>query len=120
MLISAVIVSAVLLVVIIGANLTGFYTRYALLDAEFKSRSVAAANACAGEALLRLAQDAGYSGGLVLSLNSFDSCRVGTISGSTQKTFRVQATSSRAVTNLSVTVNSDTLSLLSYSEVPVF
>lgn len=118
-LMSAIIISVVLLLVVTTSSFTGFYGRFNALDAELKARSSATADACADAALLKLAQNLD-PGGLTLSLNSLDQCRVGAISGGAQKTFRIQATSSNsAVTNLEVTVKTD-FSIASWQEIPVF
>lgn len=118
-LMSVIIISAVLLLVVTTLSFTGFYSRFNMLDAELKARSAAAADACADTAILKLAQNLD-PGDLVLSLNSLDQCRVGSVSGATQKTFRIQATSSEsAVTNLEVTLNTD-FSVASWQEISTF
>ena len=119
-LMSVIIIGATLLVVVIGASLTGFYSRYNVLDFELKERSASAAEACANQALLELANDATYAGGTTLSLNSLDTCRVGPVAlvDPGQKSIRIQATSSDAVTDLFVVVNTDDLSIASWREVP--
>ena len=127
-LMSAVIIGAVLLVTVIGSSLLGFYSRYNALDFELKERSAAAADACASEALLNLANDPSYPGGgavnPTLRLNSLDSCYIGAMHPNTPSTgetsFRVQATSSDAVTDLAITVNSSDLTVLSWLEIPNF
>jgi len=118
-LMSVIIIGATLLVVVIGASLTGFYSRYNVLDFELKERSASTADACADKALLELANDATYAGGTLLSLNSLDRCRVGPVNpvGSGQKSFSIQATSSDAVTNLSILVNTSDLSIASWREI---
>ena len=119
-LMSVIIIGATLLVVVIGASLTGFYSRYNVLDFELKERSASAAEACANQALLELANDATYAGGTTLSLNSLDTCRVGPVAlvDPGQKSIRIQATSSDAVTDLFVVVNTSDLSIASWREVP--
>ena len=121
-LMSVIILSMVLLLVVVGASLTSFNSRFNALDAELKSRSEAAADACANQVLLQLANDISYTGNEVLTLNTIDSCRIGAVSavGGSQKTFEVQATSSTAVTNLSIVVLSSDLSTVSWQEVPTY
>jgi len=116
---SAIVISAVLLVTAATAGFVGFYHRSNGLDAELKARSAAAADACADAALLTLAQG-GDPGGRILSLNSLDECRIGAVSGSAQKTFRVQATSTGAVTNLEIIADGSDLSVLSWREISTF
>lgn len=120
-LISTIIISAILLLVIASSGLVSFYSRYNTLDAELKERSNAAADACADEALVQLAQDPGYAGG-VLSLNSLDQCRIGKITSVGANTqFEVQATSSQtAVTNLKIVFDPSDVSIVSWQEIAVF
>ena len=120
-LISAIIISAILLLVIAAMGTTSFFSRFNALDAELKERSSAAADACADRALAQLAFDPGYTGG-VYSLNALDQCRVGKVStiGGTYH-FQVQATSSgTAVTDLQVVANSADLSVISWQEIPTY
>lgn len=126
-LMSVIIIGIVLLLVVITASLTGFYSRFNVLDFELKERSSAAADACVSQALLNIANDASYAGAgamPTLRLNSLDSCWVGpvtTIVGSpSRKAFEVQATSSDAVTNLAIVANADDLSIISWREIPNF
>ncbi len=122
-LISVIIICAVLLLVVIGSSLSSFNSRFNLLDSELKQRSAAAADACANYALLQLAQDQTYAGGGAwdtLVLNQLDKCRVGPVGGTTQKSFKIQATSSNAVTNLAVTVDASDLSTVSWQEVQTY
>ena len=118
-LMSAIIISAILLVVITTGGLTGFYGRANILDSELKDRSSAAADACADQAFLLIANDSAYTGLTLLTLNSLDSCRV-QVSGVSPKSIRVQATSSNAVTNLQISYDPATPAVLSWQEVPVF
>ncbi|MBI3631232.1 MAG: hypothetical protein HY221_02745 [Candidatus Sungbacteria bacterium] len=120
-LISAIIISAVLLLVIAASGLIAFYSRFNILDFELKERSNAAADACVDEALLQIAQDPSYIGGTSISLSPLDKCWIGTVTGSGQETFKVQATSSdTAVTNLQVTFDTSNFSVVSWQEIPTF
>jgi hypothetical protein len=118
-LMSALIISAVLLVTVLTGSLTGFYERANILDAELKDRSSATADACADQALLLIANDTNYVGTSLLRLNSLDSCRA-VVSGTTLKSIRIQATSSVAVTNLVISYDIGTLSVTSWQELAVF
>lgn len=117
-LMSVIVMSAVLLMVALSTGLVSFYSRFNMLDSELKERSVSAADACADVALVQLAQNNDPSG-MTLSLSLIDQCRIGTVSGTTQKTFRVQATSSAmAVTNLQVVADGNDFSIISWQEIP--
>jgi hypothetical protein len=118
-LMSAIIISAVLLVTVVAGGLTGFYGRSNILDGELKSRSSAAADACADQALLMIANDSTYTGTLTTVLNSLDACRA-VVSGTSPKSIRIQATSSAAITNLQISYDPSTSSVVSWEELPVF
>ena len=116
---SAVIISAVLLCVAITGSLTGFFERSNTLNAELKTRSSAAANACVDMAKLQIANNDAYVGTSMYSLNRLDSCRV-EVSGLSPKILRIQATSSETVTNLLVSYSTTTASVISWVETPFF
>ncbi len=119
-LMSVIIIAVTLLTVVGASNLTGFYARFNVLDAELKERSRAGADACAEMALLRLRQHVDPST-YSASLTSLDSCRVvGAVAGTAQKTLTIQATSSSAVTNLRIVVDASTLSVVSWQEISPF
>jgi len=119
-LMSAIIISAILLIVATTGSLTGFFERSNILDSELKERSAAAADACADQAFLLIANDPTYTGLSLLTLNSLDSCRL-LVSGSSPKSIRIQATSSNAaVTNLQISYNPSTFSIISWQEIPMF
>jgi hypothetical protein len=120
-LISAIIISAMLLLVIAAMGATTFYSRFNMLDTELKERSFATADACADRAFIELVLDPTYTGS-ALMLNSIDECRVGKVSwsGSTVQ-FSVQATSSdTAVTNLKIVANSGDFSIVSWEEIATY
>lgn len=118
---SAIIISALLLIVATAGSFTGFYERSNILDAELKDRSNATADACADQAFLLVANNPAYTGTILLTLNSLDSCRA-TVSGTAPaKSVRIQATSSNAaVTNLQITYNPATYTASIWQEVAVF
>ena len=114
-LISAIIISAILLLVATTGSLSGFYSRFNILDAELKERSVALAEACADHALLRLANDITYTGNETVVVGA-QSCTIGTVSGSSQKTFKTQGIFKNFYTNLQITVDVTTLAVISWQE----
>ena len=119
---SAIIISAILLLVAVTGGLTGIFARGDALDAELKARSASAADACADEALLGLASDPAYPGRQTFTLNTLDQCRISAVtSASGAYWFKVQATSSNAaVTNLSVSLKTSDLTVLSWQEIAQF
>ena len=119
-LMSAVIISAVLLQVAVTASLGSFLYRENALDTELKARSSAAAHACVARAFLLIANDPAYSGLTLVSLNSIDICRF-EVKGIYPKSIRVQATSSSAaVTNLQINYIATSSKILNWHEVAVY
>lgn len=121
-LMSAVIISAVLMLTVVAGALSGIYARSNVLDAELKSRSRAVADACLEQALLLVTNDPGYGSSApeteYQKFNSIDACEL-TVSGAAPtKTISVQGSSTKAVTNLSATYDTDTKALSSLAEVP--
>lgn len=119
-LMSAILISSTLLVVAAAGSLTGFYTRANIGGSELKEQSFAAADACADQALLGLANDPQYGGGEVRVLDAHSACSVGVVETTpTQKIFTIQATSSGvAVTNLRIIYSISTNMVVSWLEVP--
>jgi hypothetical protein len=107
-LISAVIMSAVLLIVVVSGSLSSFFGRQDVLDAEYKEKSRALADACISVLLLRIGAGTTPSDPVTEV-----SC---TISGSANP-YTISATFNRAETNLSVSVDSS-LAITSLTEVP--
>lgn len=119
---SSIIIAAILLLVATTGGLTGIFARGDALDRELKARSASAADACASQALLGLANDPSYRGRVGYTLNSLDTCWIGpvTMVGSVYQ-FKVEATSSNAaVTNLSVSAKTSDVSVFSWQEIPSF
>lgn len=122
-LITAIALSAILIAVTVALNQSGFFTRSALLDSEYKERSAALAQACVNTALLKLAANPAYTGNEILTVQG-DSCLIRPtkinvpIAG--QDTIETSAIFQEATTNLSVVVNAPDFSILSWDEVPHF
>lgn len=100
-----------------SGSLGGFVDRSVALDAEYKAKSSALADACVDTLLLRLREDAAYRGGEAVAVGS-DSCRILPSAGSDPRVFDIQAIYNRAYTNLEVTVDVSTLAVRSLLEVP--
>ena len=122
-LITAIVLSAILMVVTVVLNQSGFFARSALLDSEYKERSVALAQACADTALLKLAANPAYAGSETVPVES-DTCLIRPtqinmpIVG--QDTVETSAVFQEASTNLRVVVNAADMSIISWDEVPSF
>lgn len=119
-LMSALIISAVLLIVITFLSYSGFNSRSNALDAEFKERSSALAEACVDQALLEIANDSTYSGNATTTLGADDKCYVGVVpSGSFPKTFQTRGIYGGSYTNLRITISA-TPAIISWQEIPNF
>ena len=55
-LISAIVISFLLITITVALNFVGFYGRFNILDSEYKETSVGLAEACADSAMLQLVQ----------------------------------------------------------------
>lgn len=93
---SSIIISAILLVVVVASSMTGFTTRFNMLDAEAKQRSAALADACLDVLLLRLTQ-----GTTPNALVNDAACTISNASSP----YKISAEVSGSHTNLLVTVN---------------
>jgi len=122
---SALVISAVLLVLITGASLSGFYTRMNALRDEYKEKSYALALACATETLLALAGNPSYAGSATTTVTSGGVCYTGPVTKtgffpSQTYTFRTRSYLGNSYTSFSVVANASDLSVESMSEVPSF
>ncbi|SRR3989344_428906 len=123
---TAIILSVVLILVSISLNRGGYLTRWETLDAEYKNRSLALAEACLDMAMLKLANNPTYAGGETNLMVGYDKCDIGAVSaGGFQYTINTSAVfpdasvwSQGAVTKLNVVVNSADFSLVSWVESP--
>ena len=60
---SVLIISAALMVLVVGASIPMFYARVNMLESEWKAQSAFLAQSCVGVVQLRLVSDPTYSGG---------------------------------------------------------
>lgn len=119
-LISAIIISAVLMIVTITLSYSSFFVRYNLLDSEYKERSSALAEGCVDAALLKLANDFNYLGNETITIGG-EPCTIrGLQPSGSNKIIETHAGFQNANTNLSVVVDPSTLGVVSWQEVPHF
>ena len=69
-LISAVIISAILISLTVAASGNGFLLRFDVLNSEFKRVSLSLAESCVSAALLKIGQNYNYVGGETLAVGS--------------------------------------------------
>lgn len=116
-LISSIVMSAILLLITTTLSLSSFFTRFTILESEYKEKSSALAEACVDSALVKIALDNAYSpsnetvqfGNNICLING-----VTTISG--QKTIATQGNYQESYTNLSVTIQTNNLQVISWLE----
>lgn len=124
-LMSAIIISAILLLIATGGSLSGFYTRITSLNGEYKERTYALAEACVAETLLSLSQSPSYAGNATTSVSNTGTCYTGVIakSGTAPNdiyTFRTRSYLMNVYTNLLVVAKVSDLSIQSQTEIASF
>jgi hypothetical protein len=116
-LISAVIISIILLLMITNTSLTSFYSRSNILDYELKALAKALAEGCADTAILRLIEDPIYSGSETVPIGG-DTCSILSVTTAPSgKTILVAASYKNYVTNLKIVVQSTDMSVISWEEI---
>lgn len=78
-LISAIIISAILMAILFTATTSTFFARFDALDTEYKRIAVGLAESCVNQALLRLAQDYDYDPTDEIISIGGDTCRIKSI-----------------------------------------
>jgi len=117
-LMSVIIIMAVLLVIGASISFTSFSSRFNVSDSEFKKRSSNLAEACVDAELLKLAQGTTYANGATVAVGS-DSCTVFSVATAAgQTTIKTKAIFQQSVTNVQAVVNSTSLHLHSWQELP--
>jgi len=120
-LISAIIISAVLILISVGASATGFFSRFNVLDGEYKERGNQLAEACVDSELLRLAQNSGDTTTGNVSVGT-GSCTVFAVLQNSPSageiTIKTKAVVQQSVTNIEVVVAAGSLNLISWQELP--
>ncbi len=121
-LISAIIISLLLVTISVTVATTGFLSRFNVLDSENKERSLALAEACLDTALLRLALNPADTTTGPVVISGSDTCNVYSVALNTpvadQITIQAKGVTNKAVTNLELIVNKDGLTQISWEEIP--
>lgn len=120
-LMSALVISVVLLLIASGGSLAGFFTRVNSLSFEYKEVTLALADACVSHTLLALSLDNDYSGNATTTLGENRECYTGDISesGGTY-TFRTRSYLNDVYTILEVETEAPDFTIVSYEELPTF
>lgn len=116
---SALIVSALLLLVVVALSVSSFLYRFTIADSDSKAASRAASEACVEYALLKLALTPSYAGNEVVTITPQTSCAILPITTQgAQKTITASSTVENAVTYLRVTVTLSPMSIAAWEEAP--
>src|SRR3989344_4871014 len=114
-LITAIILSLILIVVTVTLNRSSFFTRSAILEAEYKEMSSALAEACVDVAMLRIATTPGYSISNDPIAIGDETCTIDSVAGDNIQT---SADVNGSVTRFEVIVDlSDDLAVISWNEI---
>jgi len=125
-LMSAIIISAILLLIAVSLSTTSFYDRSNILDFELKEKSSALAEACTDTAILRLTKNLSYvpsppfnfttqTGGEPIIVDS-DQCTIVSVDTFGSHIIKTQAIFNNAYTNLRVIINPATFAVQSWEE----
>lgn len=115
-LISAVIITTVLLTFVVSVGASGFFTRFTILGSEFKEISQAVAEGCAHTAILKKSQDSSYGGNETIKIDGKD-CNIENVTSSNAQ---VQGVYKNSYTNYVVQFNSSTFDIINWQEVGNF
>ncbi len=117
-LMSAVIISVVLLLIATNLSLTSFYGRANILDFELKEKSYALVEACVDTALLRLANDPTYPHPVNDPINvDGNECIIENVMGAGPKIINVMANYKNYITKLKVEVGLSDFSIDRWEEI---
>src|SRR4051812_28055059 len=117
-LISAIIISAVLLIISTSLSFSGFYGRYDILESELKNRSTNIAEACADMAMLKVTNDSSYNpNNEVIPIDNANCTIKSVTNNGAQITILIQENYSNYYTNLRILVDSSTFSVISWQEI---
>jgi hypothetical protein len=119
-LISAIIISILIMGIALTLSLTGFFNRSNLLDSEFKEMSSSLSEACVSTALFKIAQNESYAGNESVVIGSYNCSILPLESAGGQKIIKATATVQNSTTNLRVTVDKTTLQVIYWEEIPAF
>jgi putative endonuclease len=116
-LISVIIISLLLITISVAVSFSGFFSRFSVLDNEYKEISNGLADACANTAILKVAGDWSYATTAPETIAvGANSCQIVSIQNlGLQKVIRTQAIYQKSFTNLKITV-SNSINIDSWEE----
>jgi hypothetical protein len=119
-LMSAIIISAILMMVVILLSYSGWNSRYNILNSEYKERSTAVAEACVDHAFLELINNADYTGNATTSVAG-NECYISAVTAlGSQRIFTTRAIYKGTHTFLGVTFDISDGSVSSWEELATY
>lgn len=122
-LITAIILSSVLIMATVTLSRSGFFVRSAILESEYKEASSALAEACADIAMLKLVADFLYAGDETMNIKG-GSCVIKPVQKNMpsfgQHTLETTATFHDSITNMKIVVSGTDFSVISWIEILSF
>lgn len=119
-LMSAIIISVLLLAVTLSLGFSGFFARFNMADSESKERSAALAEGCVDAAILEAAKEIYSANKTIKVAQVSDTCKViSSIKNSPaagQITIKTQAVINTSYTNLKVIINDGNFDIISWEE----
>ena len=110
-LISIIIIAVLLIAVSVVVSFGGFFTRFSILENEYKEISIGLAEACGDVAITKLAEDWSYPGDEIVSIVS-NNCQIFPIQSpsSEERIIRTQAIYQKSYTNLEIKISKSEVS----------
>ncbi len=118
-LMTALVISAILVLIAVSGGLSGFFSRFSALDDELKAQSLALADSCGSQVRLALINDPNYIGGQAISLGD-GSCAILPTTSDNPRTFKISAQTKDAHTNLIIVLDANSADINSWQEVASF
>ncbi len=115
-LVSAVIISVVLLLVATNLSITSFYSRSNILDSELKEKSLALAEACADTAILKLVNNPNYNPINESVVVGGDNCIIQSVAGTNPKIISVRTNYRNYITKLEISIDPATMMVIYWKE----
>lgn len=113
-LISAIIISAILLLLVTNVGFVGLYRSSNILDAELKEKSYQLAQGCVEVARLHIAQKVDFTGDVVIGS---EKCTIESINGTEIKTILINVNYRNYITRLKFVVNATNNHIISLVEI---
>lgn len=121
-LMSTIVISVLLLAMAVSLGFAGFFGRFNVLDSESKERSLGLAEACADIAILNFAENISYGGNETIYLdpdNPLEKCTIFSLEDHPTENWKIiktQASFNNSFTNIKVTVDKNSVDIISWEE----